>query len=125
MNSMWKLSWLMLRPEHNFGVNGTHAAPTMPLLQAVITRDIASKLRPQLSGNERESLAKAGIEGCRGISALFEGPLPCQQVYSRRVEEGDQYFRQAIEKDPETLWHTQIGGLLHRSRSNHGLPAPE
>ncbi len=73
-----------------WGERYTRSAKDVSLLQIAITPDIARELRPQLR-NEPESLAKVGT-GCRSISALFEGPLPCQRVYSQWAEERDRVF---------------------------------
>jgi DNA-binding winged helix-turn-helix (wHTH) protein/TolB-like protein/Tfp pilus assembly protein PilF len=83
-----------------WGERYTRSANDASLLQAVITRDIASKLRPQLSGNERESLAKVGTKDAEAYQLYLKGRYHANKLTGDGLKKGIEYFRQAIEKDP-------------------------
>ncbi len=69
-------------------------------LQGDITRDISSKLRIQLSGNEQERLGKAGTTSAEAYRLYLEG----RQLWHGRTPEGVKksidLFQQAIAADP-------------------------
>ena len=56
-----------------WGERYTRNANDASLLQAAITRDVASQLRPQLSGSERESVAKVGTRDAEAYRLYLKG----------------------------------------------------
>ncbi len=72
-----------------WGERYTRSANDASLLQAAISRDVASQLRPQLSGTEQESVAKVGTKDAPNECATGTNPSfasktsptegPCQQ----------------------------------------------
>jgi len=56
-----------------WGQRYTRNANDASLLQAAITRDVASQLRPQLAGNQREKLGKAGTQNAEAYQFYLKG----------------------------------------------------
>jgi eukaryotic-like serine/threonine-protein kinase len=56
-----------------WGKRYTHTTQDASLLQGAITRDIASEIRPQLSGSERDSLAKVGTKDADAYQFYLKG----------------------------------------------------
>ncbi len=83
-----------------WGERYTRSAKDASLLQAAITRDIASELRPQLSGSEQERLAKVGTKDAEAYQLYLKG----RYYWNKRTEDGfnkaKDYFNQAIGIDP-------------------------
>jgi len=78
-----------------WGERYTRSAPDASLLQAVITRDIAGQLRPQLSGSEQESLAKVGTTDAEAYQLYLKGAVPLREVDTRRLQDSFRVFRKS------------------------------
>ena len=83
-----------------WGERYTRNASDVSLLQAAITRDVAARLRPQLSGNERESLAKVGTKDAEAYRLYFKG----RQYYAKTwtpesLKAAAEFFDKAVAKD--------------------------
>jgi len=57
-------------------------------------------LRPQLSGNEREGLAKVGTKDAEAYQLYLKGRYHASKATADGLKKGIEYFQQAIEKDP-------------------------
>ncbi len=69
-------------------------------LQSAITRDIASQLRPQISKNERDKLATVGTRNPEAYQLYLKGRYYAGKFTPEGVDKGLDYFRQAINLDP-------------------------
>jgi eukaryotic-like serine/threonine-protein kinase len=83
-----------------WGERYTRSAKDASLLQAAITRDVASQLRPQLSGRERENLAKVGTHDSEAYQLYLKGRFNAEKYTQAGFDTGIDYFRQAINRDP-------------------------
>jgi len=70
------------------------------LLQAAIATEVASQLRPRLSGAERESLAKVGTHDPEAYQLYLKGRYRLEKATQADVNAGIEYFRQAIQREP-------------------------
>jgi TolB-like protein/predicted Ser/Thr protein kinase len=70
------------------------------LLQGAITTEVASQLRLRLSGTERESLAKVGTHDPEAYQLYLKGIYFVDKFAQADYRVTIQYFRQAIERDP-------------------------
>ena len=69
-------------------------------LQEEIARAISEKLRLQLSGEEREQLAKRGTENPEAYQDYLQGRYHSNQRSPNGLARAVEYFNQAIDKDP-------------------------
>jgi TolB-like protein/Flp pilus assembly protein TadD len=69
-------------------------------LQSEITSEVAAQLRPQLSGQDRENLSKVGTNDPEAYQLYLKGRHYTENYGKEGVEKGIDYFRQAIQKDP-------------------------
>jgi len=65
------------------------------LLQAAITRDIASQLRPQLSGTEQESLAKVGTKDAEAYQFYLKGRFHIEKWTKEDFKAAAEFFDEA------------------------------
>jgi TolB-like protein/Flp pilus assembly protein TadD len=70
------------------------------LVQAAITAEVASQLRPRLSGTERENVAKVGTRDPEAFQLYLKGRYRTEKWTQADLTAGIEYFRQAIERDP-------------------------
>jgi len=70
------------------------------LLQAAITREIASQLRPQLTGSEREDLAKVGTKNAEAYRLYLKGRYLYESWTPKDLKAAAEFFDQAVAKDP-------------------------
>ena len=70
------------------------------ILLSAITNDLASQLRPQLSGRERESLARVATTDGEAYQLYLKGRYHAYKSTPDGLKKGIGYFEQAIEKDP-------------------------
>src|SRR3984893_6193119 len=89
-NAMLKLSWLMSR----------RSANDASLLQSAITRDLASQLRPQLSGTEQESLAKVGTKDAEAYQFYLKGRYHFEGFTREDFKAAAEFFDKAVARDP-------------------------
>ena len=83
-----------------WGERYTRSANDASLLQATITRDIASQLRPQLSGNEQESLAKVGTKDAEAYQSYLKGRYRFEKYTKDDLTAAAEFFDKAIARDP-------------------------
>jgi len=69
------------------------------LLQAAITREIASQLRPQLSGTEQESIAKVGTKDADAYRFYLRGRYHFEKWSSEDNKAAAEFFEKAVARD--------------------------
>jgi len=69
-------------------------------LQEDIAREISNKLRLQLSREEQKQLAKRGTQNPDAYQDYLRGRYHSNKRRPKDVERGIEYFKQAIDKDP-------------------------
>jgi TolB-like protein/Tfp pilus assembly protein PilF len=70
------------------------------LLQSELTDEVAAQLRPQLSGQDRQSLSKVGTNNAEAYQLYLKGLHFTENYGKESVDKGIEYFRQAIQADP-------------------------
>jgi eukaryotic-like serine/threonine-protein kinase len=83
-----------------WGERYTRSTNDVSLIQSEITRDIASQLRPQLSGTEREKLAKVGTEDAEAYKFYLEGRYRLEKLTNEDYKAAAEFFDKAVTKDP-------------------------
>ena len=83
-----------------WGERYTRGAKDASLLQAAITRDVATELRPQLSGKERESLAKVGTNDAEAYRLYLKGRYHYEKWTPEDLKAAAEFFDKAVAKDP-------------------------
>jgi serine/threonine protein kinase/tetratricopeptide (TPR) repeat protein len=83
-----------------WGERYTRSANDASLLQAAITRDIANQLRPQLSGTERESLARVGTKDAKAYQFYLKGRYRFEKYEPEDFKAAAELFEQAVSRDP-------------------------
>jgi len=83
-----------------WGERYTRSANDASLLQAAITRDIASQLRPQLTGSEREHVAQVGTKDADAYRLYLKGRYRYQRWTLEDLKAAAEFFDQAVAKDP-------------------------
>ena len=70
------------------------------LLQSELTNEVAAQLRPQLSGQDRQSLSKVGTNNAEAYQLYLKGRHFTENYGKESVDKGIEYFRQAVQADP-------------------------
>jgi eukaryotic-like serine/threonine-protein kinase len=83
-----------------WGERYTRTANDVSLLQAAITRDVASQLRPHLAGNERDSIAKVGTKDAEAYRLYLKGRLHFEQGVDEDEKAAAEFFEKAVARDP-------------------------
>jgi serine/threonine protein kinase/tetratricopeptide (TPR) repeat protein len=83
-----------------WGKRYTRNANDASLLQAAITGDVASRLHPQLSTTERDSLAKVGTRDAEAYRLYLKGRLRFEQGSDEDEKAAVDSFEKAIARDP-------------------------
>ena len=83
-----------------WGERYTRSANDVSLVQSEITRDIASQLRPQLSGTERESIAKVGTKDAEAYQFYLKGRYRLEKLSDEDYKAAAEFFDKAVAKDP-------------------------
>jgi serine/threonine protein kinase/tetratricopeptide (TPR) repeat protein len=83
-----------------WGERYTRSTNDASLLQAAITRDVASQLRPQLAGSERDSFAKVGTKDAEAYQLYLKGRLHFEQFGDEDERVAAEFFEKAVTKDP-------------------------
>jgi eukaryotic-like serine/threonine-protein kinase len=83
-----------------WGERYTRNANDVSLLQASITREIASQLRPQLSGTEKESLARVGTKDAEAYQLYLKGRYRFEKYTKADLKAAAEFLEQAIARDP-------------------------
>ncbi len=85
-----------------WGERYTRNANDASLLQAAITRDVASQLRPQLSGSERESVAKVGTKDAEAYRLYLKGRHYYEKTWTPEdLKAAAEFFDKAVVQDPD------------------------
>jgi TolB-like protein/Tfp pilus assembly protein PilF len=83
-----------------WGQRYTRSANDASLLQAAITRDVASQLRPQLSGSEREGVAKVGTKDAEAYRLYLKGRHYYEKTWTPEdLKAAAEFFDKAVAKD--------------------------
>ncbi len=83
-----------------WGERYTRSANDVSLIQSEITRDIASQLRLQLSGTERERLAKVGTKDAEAYQFYLKGRYRLEKLTNEDYKAAAEFFDKAVAKDP-------------------------
>jgi TolB-like protein/Tfp pilus assembly protein PilF/predicted Ser/Thr protein kinase len=83
-----------------WGERYTRSANDASLLQAAITRDIASQLRPQLTGSEREGMARVGTKDAEAYRLYLKGRYRYERWTAEDLKAAAEFFNQAVANDP-------------------------
>jgi TolB-like protein/Tfp pilus assembly protein PilF len=83
-----------------WGERYTRSANDASLVQAAITRDVAVQLRPQLSGSERESVAKVGTRDAEAYRLYLKGRHYYEKGWTPEdLKAAAEFFDKAVAKD--------------------------
>ena len=83
-----------------WGERYTRSANDASLLQAAITRDIASQLRPQLSGTARQNLANVGTKDAEAYQLYLKGRYHFERWTAEDFKAAVEFFGKAVNRDP-------------------------
>jgi serine/threonine protein kinase/tetratricopeptide (TPR) repeat protein len=83
-----------------WGQRYTRTAADVTSLQTALTREIASQLRPQLGGNERETLAKVGTTDAEAYRLYLRGRYHFEKWSHEDVKAATDLFGKAVVRDP-------------------------
>ena len=108
-----------------WGERYTRSTKDASLLQAAITRDIASQLRPQLSGTEQESLAKVGTKDAEAYQLYLKGRYRFVKFTKEDFQAAAEFFDRAIARDPN--YAAAYAGLadVNDNQGYYGYSGPE
>ncbi len=108
-----------------WGERYTRSANDASLLQAAITRDLASQLRPQLSGTEQESLAKVGTKDAEAYQFYLKGRYRFEKYTEEDLKAAAEFFDKAIARDPN--YAAAYAGLadVYANQAYQGFSGPE
>jgi serine/threonine protein kinase/tetratricopeptide (TPR) repeat protein len=108
-----------------WGERYTRSAKDASLLQAAITRDIASQLRPQLSGTEQESLAKVGTKDAEAYQWYLKGRYRFEKWTEEDFKAAAEFFDKAVARDPN--YAAAYAGLadVYTSQAYYAYSGPE
>ena len=82
-----------------WGERYTRSARDVSLLQTAITRDVASHLRPQLGGAQRERLAKVGTQNAEVYRLYLKGRYHFDKYTKEDFEAAAGFFEKAVARD--------------------------
>jgi serine/threonine protein kinase len=82
-----------------WGERYTRSVKDASLLQAAITRDIASQLRPELGGAQRERLAKAGTQNSEAYQLYLKGRYHIDRFTQEDFKAAAGFFETAVALD--------------------------
>jgi len=83
-----------------WGERYTRSANDASLLQAAISRDVASQLRPQISGAEQAILAKVGTKDAEAYQLYLKGRYRFEKYAPEDFRAAAEFFEQAVSRDP-------------------------
>jgi serine/threonine protein kinase/Tfp pilus assembly protein PilF len=82
-----------------WGERYTRSANDASLLQAIIIRDVASQLRPQLGGGQRERLAKGGTQNPEAYQLYLRGRYHFDKYTKEDYKTAAELFEKAVALD--------------------------
>jgi|SRR5579872_35411 len=108
-----------------WGERYTRSVNDVALLQSSILSDVTSKLRPQLSGRERESLAKIGTKDAEAYRLYLEGRYQYDRGAPVDLKAAAELFDKAIGRDPS--YAAAYAGLadVYAAQGYYGGARPE
>jgi eukaryotic-like serine/threonine-protein kinase len=83
-----------------WGERYTRSANDASLLQAAISRDVASQLRPQISGAEQAILAKVGTKDAEAYQLYLKGRYRFEKYAPEDFKAAAEFLEQAVSRDP-------------------------
>ena len=83
-----------------WGERYTRSTNDASQLQAAISRDVASQLRPQLSRTEQESIAKVDTKDAEAYQFYLKGRYRFAKYAPEDFKAAAEFFNQAIARDP-------------------------
>ena len=83
-----------------WGERYKRSANDASLLQAAITRDVASQLRPQLAASERDTIAKVGTKDAEAYQLYLKGRYHFDKFEAEDLKAAVGLFEKAITRDP-------------------------
>ena len=83
-----------------WGERYTRGVNDAPSLQAVITRNVAGQLRPQLSGTARQDLAKVGTKDAEAYQLYLKGRYHLDRWTAKELNAAVEFFDRAVARDP-------------------------
>jgi len=83
-----------------WGERYIRSANDASLLQAAISRDVASQLRPQISGAEQAILAKVGTKDAEAYQLYLKGRYRFEKYAPEDFKAAAEFFEQAVSRDP-------------------------
>src|SRR5208283_4819789 len=89
-----------------WGERYTRTADDASQLQSSIVRDLVSQLRPQLTGSERESLAKVGTQDAEAYRLYLKGRYRYQRWTPEDLKAAAEFFEKRLSETPTTQRHT-------------------
>ena len=82
-----------------WGEQYTRSTTETSLLQSSILRDVAAQLRPRLSGDARESLAKVGTKDAEAYREYLQGRSHFEKWTNNDVKAAVEFFGNAVQRD--------------------------
>ena len=82
-----------------WGERYTRSANDASLLQAAITRDVASQLRPQLGVDQKERLTKIGTQNAEAYQLYLKGRYHLDRFTQEDFEAAAGFFEKAVTPD--------------------------
>jgi len=82
-----------------WGRRYTRSSSDASLLQAAITNDVASQLRPELGGSQRERLGKAGTQNAEAYQLYLKGRYHFEQFSKVDFERAAEFFEKSVALD--------------------------
>ncbi len=83
-----------------WGERYTRSTNDAALLQSSILNDVAAQLRPQLSGSERESVAKVGTRDAEAYRFYLKGRHYFEEWGPENLKAAAEFFDKAVDRDP-------------------------
>lgn len=83
-----------------WGQRYTQAVKDASRLQGAITGEVANQLKQQMTGRERDDLAKAATGDPQAYQLYLKGRFYAEKYTQEGFEKGVEYFHQAINLDP-------------------------
>ncbi|HVS88220.1 MAG TPA: protein kinase [Candidatus Acidoferrum sp.] len=83
-----------------WGERYTRSARDASLLESAITRDIASQLRPQLTGKEREGVTKVATTDAEAYRSYLKGRYHYEKWTPEDLKAAAEFFDKAVARDP-------------------------
>lgn len=87
--------------QHIWGGQFPRTIPDMLALQAMISQEVLQKLRPKLSGDEKQRVTQHQTVNPEAYQSYLKGRFYMNQLTEVGLKRGIEYFNQALAKDPD------------------------